>query len=47
MFLWDPCGIFCVIFTYLAIVYADYAVTRWIILETLQNRFAGPPPCPS
>lgn len=34
----DPCGIVCVIFTYLAIFYADYVVTRWILLESMQNR---------
>lgn len=43
MFVRDPCGIVCVIFTYLAIFYADYVVTRWILLETLQDRYSTPP----
>lgn len=39
MFLRDPCGIVCIIVTYLAVFYADYVVTRWIILQTMQNRY--------
>lgn len=35
----DPCGIVCLIVTYLAVLYSDYVVTRWIIMETLKNRF--------
>lgn len=37
-FVKDPCGIVCVLVTYLAVIYADYVVTRWIILQTMQNR---------
>lgn len=37
-FIKDPCGIVCILITYLAIFYADYVVTRWIILQTMQNR---------
>lgn len=39
MFLRDPCGIVCIFVTYLAVFYADYVVTRWIILQTMQNRY--------
>lgn len=38
-FIKDPCGIVCITITYLAIFYADYVVTRWIILQTMQNRY--------
>lgn len=34
----DPCGIVCLVLTYLAVVYADYVVVRWIIIQTLRNR---------
>lgn len=34
----DPCGIVCIIVTYLAIFYADYVVTRWIVLQSMPNR---------
>lgn len=36
-FVRDPCGVVCLIFTYLAVFYADYVVTRWIILLNYQN----------
>lgn len=35
----DPCGIICLLMTYLAVFYADYVVVKWIILQTLHNRF--------
>lgn len=38
MFVKDPCGIVCIIVTYLAVSYADYVVVRWIILHTMQDR---------
>lgn len=38
MFVRDPCGIVCIIVTYLALFYADYVVMRWIILHTMQDR---------
>lgn len=31
-FVKDPCGIICLIFTYVAVFYADYVVTQWIIV---------------
>jgi hypothetical protein len=30
-------GIICLIFTYLALFYADYVVTRWIIMTVFTN----------
>ncbi|KAG4074080.1 hypothetical protein HA402_014285 [Bradysia odoriphaga] len=41
-FVKDPCGIICVFVTYLSIFYADYVVTRWIIISTMQNSIWGP-----
>lgn len=38
MFVRDPCGIVCIIVTYVAVFYADYVVIRWIILHTMQDR---------
>ncbi|EDW64749.1 palmitoyltransferase ZDHHC3 isoform X1 [Drosophila virilis] len=35
VFIRDPCGIVCLIFTYGAVIYADYVVMRWIILTTM------------
>lgn len=42
MFVRDPCGIVCIIVTYVAIFYADYVVIRWIILHTMQDSLWGP-----
>lgn len=39
MFVRDPCGIVCIIVTYIAVFYADYVVVRWIVLHTMQDRF--------
>jgi len=41
MFVRDPCGVACLIFTYLAIIYADYVVIRWIVLHTQYNSLWG------
>ncbi|KAG8035803.1 hypothetical protein G9C98_001459 [Cotesia typhae] len=38
MFVKDPCGIVCILVTYIAVFYADYVVIRWIILHTMQDR---------
>ncbi|TGZ48100.1 Uncharacterized protein DBV15_04367 [Temnothorax longispinosus] len=38
MFVRDPCGIVCIIVTYMAVFYADYVVVRWIVLHTMQDR---------
>lgn len=36
----DPCGIACLIITYIAVLYADYVVMRWIILHEFTTRQA-------
>lgn len=30
----DPCGIICMLITYSAVFYADYVVTKWIVMTT-------------
>nr|XP_034172093.1 palmitoyltransferase ZDHHC7 [Osmia lignaria] len=42
MFVKDPCGIVCIIVTYIAVFYADYVVVRWVILHSLQDSLWGP-----
>ncbi|XP_012344683.1 palmitoyltransferase ZDHHC3-A isoform X3 [Apis laboriosa] len=42
MFVKDPCGIVCIIITYVAVFYADYVVVRWVILHSLQDSLWGP-----
>ncbi|CAG7674134.1 unnamed protein product [Allacma fusca] len=37
----DPCGIICVFVTYAAVFYADYVVTRWIILTSFYDSLWG------
>ncbi|XP_071574220.1 palmitoyltransferase ZDHHC3-like isoform X2 [Temnothorax nylanderi] len=37
MFVRDPCGIVCIIVTYMSVFYADYVVVRWIVLHTMQD----------
>ncbi len=34
----DPCGIICLMMTYLSVFYADYVVVRWIVIQTMQGR---------
>ena len=34
----DPCGIICLMMTYLAVFYADYVVVRWIVIQTMHSR---------
>lgn len=41
MFIRDPCGIICVIVTYLAVLYADYVVMQWIVLHTMLDTLWG------
>ncbi|GMT00531.1 hypothetical protein PENTCL1PPCAC_22705 [Pristionchus entomophagus] len=38
----DPCGIFCVILIYASLVYADYALSRWMILPTFSDGLWAP-----
>lgn len=42
MFVRDPCGIVCIIVTYVAVLYADYVVVCWIVLHSLQESLWGP-----
>ncbi|XP_044732549.1 palmitoyltransferase ZDHHC3 isoform X2 [Chrysoperla carnea] len=42
MFVKDPCGIICIIVTYLAVLYADYVIIKWVILQTMRNSLWGP-----
>ena len=37
----DPCGFFCILMTYGAILYADYVVVRWIVLQTMSGSLWG------
>ncbi len=37
----DPCGITCLVMTYLAVFYADYVVVRWIILQSMPETYWG------
>ncbi|XP_018402787.1 PREDICTED: palmitoyltransferase ZDHHC7 isoform X2 [Cyphomyrmex costatus] len=37
MFVRDPCGILCIISTYVAVFYADYVVVGWTVLLTMQD----------
>ncbi|CAD7078912.1 unnamed protein product [Hermetia illucens] len=41
-FIRDPCGIVCLLVTYGAVFYADYVVTRWIILQTMETSLWAP-----
>lgn len=35
----DPCGIVCVLITYLAVFYADYVIIKWVVLQTMVDRY--------
>ncbi|KAL9875812.1 palmitoyltransferase ZDHHC3-like [Glossina fuscipes] len=37
-----PCGIICLIITYIMVIYAYYVVMRWIILQTMQANIWAP-----
>ncbi len=37
----DPCGIVCLLMTYGAVVYADYVVVRWIVMQTMPESYWG------
>lgn len=41
-FIRDPCGIVCLVITYGAVIYADYVVLRWIILQTMEASIWAP-----
>ena len=33
----DPCGITCIIITYIAVFYADYVVVRHLVIPTMSD----------
>ncbi|XP_077985052.1 palmitoyltransferase ZDHHC3-like [Glandiceps talaboti] len=37
----DPCGITCIVITYLAVFYADYVVIEWLIIPSLSSSLWG------
>lgn len=37
----DPCGFVCICMTYGAVLYADYVVVRWIVMQTLATTLWG------
>ena len=37
----DPCGFTCLLMTYLAVLYADYVVVRWIVMTTMPESYWG------
>ncbi|XP_076323475.1 DNZDHHC/NEW1 zinc finger protein 11 isoform X2 [Tachypleus tridentatus] len=37
----DPCGIICIILTYVAVFYADYGVVLWMVVPTMTNSLLG------
>ncbi len=37
----DPCGIVCLLMTYGAVLYADYVVIRWIVMQTMSESYWG------
>ncbi|GBN29156.1 hypothetical protein AVEN_198621-1 [Araneus ventricosus] len=41
VFRFDPCGIICIILTYLAVFYADYAVVEWMVIPTMSQSLWG------
>ncbi|KAJ8927152.1 hypothetical protein NQ314_020425 [Rhamnusium bicolor] len=41
MFVRDPCGIVCVLITYLAVFYADYVIIKWVVLQTMIDSLWG------
>lgn len=38
-FIKDPCGIVCIVVTYMAVLYADYVVTIQILHNWMQTRY--------
>ena len=37
----DPCGVTCLLMTYAAVIYADYVVVRWIVLQSMPETYWG------
>ncbi|KAG8231418.1 hypothetical protein J437_LFUL012428 [Ladona fulva] len=38
----DPCGVLCILLTYVAVFYADYVIIQWVVLQTMHNSLWGP-----
>nr|XP_002126411.1 palmitoyltransferase ZDHHC3 isoform X1 [Ciona intestinalis] len=41
----DPCGVFCILFTYALVAYADYVIIQHVILTTLTGSIWGAVHC--
>lgn len=41
MFVKDPCGILCILITYIAVFYADYVIIEWIVFQTMSDSLWG------
>ncbi|XP_056648716.1 palmitoyltransferase ZDHHC3 isoform X2 [Diorhabda sublineata] len=41
MFVKDPCGILCILITYIAVFYADYVIIKWIVFQTMSDSLWG------
>ncbi|XP_048588395.1 palmitoyltransferase ZDHHC3 [Nematostella vectensis] len=37
----DPCGVACIVFTYLCVIYADYCIVEHVIIPTLSDSLWG------
>ena len=37
----DPCGVTCLLMTYAAVIYADFVVVKWIVLESMPETYWG------
>ena len=37
----DACGVTCLLMTYGAVLYADYVVVRWIVMQTMAGTLWG------
>jgi len=37
----DPCGWTCLLMTYAAVIYADYVIIKWVVLQTMQDSAWG------
>ncbi|XP_044253865.1 palmitoyltransferase ZDHHC7 [Tribolium madens] len=41
MFLKDPCGVCCILITYVSVFYADYVIVKWVVLQSMVNSLWG------
>ncbi|XP_071454968.1 palmitoyltransferase ZDHHC3 [Hetaerina americana] len=37
----DPCGVLCILVTYISVFYADYVVIQWVVLQTMRYSLWG------